>query len=436
MNDIDDAYDQLMTAEGWEGVRCAAFAIIRHIKAADQPEREAKGGLGDDDGTAAADRLLAEWDADRPYSSPEARRVSLRNRIASALRTAANRPDGGDAIGCFDCGRQYGDEHGFPDLVIPNDAWQKISPKGNEGGLLCPSCICKRLHDAGLNVRGAFRSGPLCEPDPPDAGQDDEAGAREMYVYCIANHPFQVEDGHPSWADVCEYPRERDFWIAAYRFAKERGASGEYERGRRDSNAVFRAKLAEAEARHAEIRAALCKLADVEIDTGEVTLEIVRLVELDVNCEWERANAAEEALGRMRDAKRMAEERAEKAEAKVAAWGERIRAAKSRAENAEDLLVQIRAALEIGDGDELLQIRKVKEYVSKVQDENSQLCSYEEAYRLAETKLAAWLPVMLAVCAECSREERTIDNADALSAATEAAVDALPAEMRPEQEKS
>lgn len=63
---------------------------------------------------------------------------------------------------CFDCDRQYGDEHGFPDLVIPNDIWRRISPSGDEGGLLCPSCICKRLHHAKITgVEGAFMSGSI-----------------------------------------------------------------------------------------------------------------------------------------------------------------------------------------------------------------------------------------------------------------------------------
>ena len=52
-------------------------------------------------------------------------------------------------------------------------------------------------------------------------------------------------------------------------------------------------KLAAAETQATEIRAALCKLADVETDTGETTLELVHLVELDVNCEHERAEKAE-----------------------------------------------------------------------------------------------------------------------------------------------
>lgn len=64
---------------------------------------------------------------------------------------------------CADCGRRYGDEYGFPDLLIPDKAWLAISPKGHEGGLLCPSCICRRLHEAGIKAVGRFVSGPLCE---------------------------------------------------------------------------------------------------------------------------------------------------------------------------------------------------------------------------------------------------------------------------------
>lgn len=52
---------------------------------------------------------------------------------------------------CFDCGWQYGAE-GWVDLVLPNWAWNKISPRGNGGGILCPNCICKRLEQADIRV--------------------------------------------------------------------------------------------------------------------------------------------------------------------------------------------------------------------------------------------------------------------------------------------
>lgn len=62
---------------------------------------------------------------------------------------------------CCDCLRRYGDEFGFPDLVIPHHVWEQISPQGDEGGLLCPSCICQRLHAKGIRCEGAFMSGPI-----------------------------------------------------------------------------------------------------------------------------------------------------------------------------------------------------------------------------------------------------------------------------------
>lgn len=61
---------------------------------------------------------------------------------------------------CADCDRPYSDP-GFPDLIIPNDVWCLISPTGDEGGLLCPSCICARLEKAGIQCEGAFMSGPV-----------------------------------------------------------------------------------------------------------------------------------------------------------------------------------------------------------------------------------------------------------------------------------
>ncbi len=64
---------------------------------------------------------------------------------------------------CYDCGRAYGNEYGFPDLIVPDELWERISPTGDRGGLLCPSCICRRAYDAGINNgRAEFMSGPFC----------------------------------------------------------------------------------------------------------------------------------------------------------------------------------------------------------------------------------------------------------------------------------
>jgi hypothetical protein len=70
-------------------------------------------------------------------------------------------------MSCYDCGRAYGNENGFPDLIIPLYIWRQISPTKNEGGLLCPSCICRRLARGGFqNVPAAFMSGPIRSVSP------------------------------------------------------------------------------------------------------------------------------------------------------------------------------------------------------------------------------------------------------------------------------
>lgn len=59
---------------------------------------------------------------------------------------------------CYDCQLAYEDD-GFQDLIIPDWAWREIMP---EGGLLCPTCICRRLSKAGIkNCPSAFTSGAL-----------------------------------------------------------------------------------------------------------------------------------------------------------------------------------------------------------------------------------------------------------------------------------
>lgn len=86
---------------------------------------------------------------------------------------------------CADCRRPYGDPYGFPDLIIPNVAWREISPTGDEGGLLCPSCILARLYEAGLcDVPAALMSGPAVTVSQEEMQnlrerENSEGGGRE-----------------------------------------------------------------------------------------------------------------------------------------------------------------------------------------------------------------------------------------------------------------
>lgn len=69
----------------------------------------------------------------------------------------------GEGLRCR-CGRPYSKG---PDLVVPDDVWAKISPTGDEGGVLCPNCIHDALVAAGFgdgSVSAAFTSGPMADP--------------------------------------------------------------------------------------------------------------------------------------------------------------------------------------------------------------------------------------------------------------------------------
>ncbi|MEQ1653816.1 MAG: hypothetical protein ABL897_15140, partial [Hyphomicrobium sp.] len=66
---------------------------------------------------------------------------------------------------CDDCRREYGEEHGFPDMILPQWAWDKISPTGDDGGLLCPCCIITRLVAKGLRCEASIASASIdCVP--------------------------------------------------------------------------------------------------------------------------------------------------------------------------------------------------------------------------------------------------------------------------------
>lgn len=51
---------------------------------------------------------------------------------------------------CYDCGLAYGGD-GWIECVVAHDVWEKISPSGNGAGILCITCISRRLKRLGLD---------------------------------------------------------------------------------------------------------------------------------------------------------------------------------------------------------------------------------------------------------------------------------------------
>lgn len=91
------------------------------------------------------------------------------------------------ALSCR-CGRPYASG---PDLVVPDDVWVKISPTGDEGGILCPNCIHDALVMAGFpdcSVPAAFTSGPMGDGDyrkPPSTDLRPLPGRSSADPMCI-----------------------------------------------------------------------------------------------------------------------------------------------------------------------------------------------------------------------------------------------------------
>lgn len=65
-----------------------------------------------------------------------------------ATDTPAAQRDEYVIVACYDCGLAYGSE-GWIECIVPHDVWCEISPTHNEGGILCVTCIARRLKRAG-----------------------------------------------------------------------------------------------------------------------------------------------------------------------------------------------------------------------------------------------------------------------------------------------
>ena len=69
---------------------------------------------------------------------------------------------------CYDCGLAYGGPE-WIEAIIPDEVWKRISPTGNLGGILCITCMIRRLK------RMEFENVPiwLCGTEPVQAISGD-----------------------------------------------------------------------------------------------------------------------------------------------------------------------------------------------------------------------------------------------------------------------
>lgn len=85
---------------------------------------------------------------------------------------------------CEDCGLEYP----FPDYVLPDDVWKRIAPNPDGNGLLCPTCIAKRLDKLGLWYDGGyFRPASLAAM----TAERDALSERVSYE-CAAKNAFDI----------------------------------------------------------------------------------------------------------------------------------------------------------------------------------------------------------------------------------------------------
>ena len=100
---------------------------------------------------------------------------------------------------CARCNCPYG-SHGFHDLIVPDDVWAQISPTGDEGGLLCPTCIIAALDELGLkDVPVYFASGPARVVDRGEDVPGDWMEDLHHKILDALRFAVQEKEDHPEW---------------------------------------------------------------------------------------------------------------------------------------------------------------------------------------------------------------------------------------------
>jgi len=84
---------------------------------------------------------------------------------------------------CYDCGLDY-EGNGWIEAVIPDKVWNDISPSGDQGGLLCITCIARRLVEKGYKRVPVWLCG--IEPLRPIIG---DPGDTEAALFLLREFP-------------------------------------------------------------------------------------------------------------------------------------------------------------------------------------------------------------------------------------------------------
>lgn len=84
----------------------------------------------------------ANWDASFHFGPFEIRRraVNVSSAMGESQLVVGWLKPKPDPLGCYDCLLRYG-EPGWADFVVPDDVWLRISPTGNDAGILCATCM-------------------------------------------------------------------------------------------------------------------------------------------------------------------------------------------------------------------------------------------------------------------------------------------------------
>lgn len=131
----------------------------------------------------AADSIIVDQHAAAPRGESRAKEPSAEYRRALAGKSADELRDllaqewvdaeQRHVTDCHDCGLAYGGE-GWIECIVPDDVWRAIGPTGDEGGILCITCIARRAKRAGLKSVPVM----LCGTEAIRVADQDEAFQR------------------------------------------------------------------------------------------------------------------------------------------------------------------------------------------------------------------------------------------------------------------